>query len=142
MTGKVITVLDRTDYNYTNMGTGGGTVELPIAQNIDVSQYRECTLLVRLHALSLANAGSSIAIRARRVAPTEEDPAVFFRDQSISWTVTAGQADVASTPKLLNVTVGPNTGGWISLFLVVTQGSAGTTLTATLSADLSLKDDC
>jgi hypothetical protein len=41
----------------------------------------------------------------------------------------------------LNVIVGPNTGGWISLFLVVNQGAAGAALTATLSADLSLKDD-
>lgn len=138
MTGIIVPVLERTDYNFTGT-VAGSMAEIPIAQNIDVSQYRECTLLVRVHALSFASAGSTIALRARRVAPTEEDPAVFFRDQSTSWAVTVTQGDTA--PRLLNVTVGPNTGGWISLFLVVTQGTTGNTLTATLSADLSLKDD-
>jgi hypothetical protein len=138
MPGIIVPVFARTDFNYTTT-VAGAMAEFPIAQNIDVSQYRECTLLVRVHALSFANAGSKIEVRARRVAPTDEDPAQFFRDQTTSWTVPVTQGDTA--PRLLNVTVGPNTGGWISVFLVVTQGSTGTTLTATLSADLSLKDD-
>ena len=137
MAGITVPILDRTDYNFTNT-VAGTMAEMPIAQNIDVSQYTDCQLFIRVHALSIQNAGSTLALRARRVAPTEEDPAQFFRDQSTSWTVTAGSADTA--PRILAVTVGPNTGGWISIFMVATQGSAGTTLTATLSAELVLKD--
>lgn len=137
MAGIVIPVLDRTDFNFTNT-IAGTMAEMPIAQNIDVSQYTDCQLMVRVHALSISNGSSSIALRVRRVAPTEEDPAQFFRDPTTSWTVTAGTNDAA--PRVLNVTVGPNTGGWVSVFLLVTQGSAGTAITATLSADLILKD--
>jgi hypothetical protein len=137
MTGILLPILERSDYNFTPT-TAGLMAEIPLAQNIDVSQYRECTLLLRVHALTLSNAASTIAIRARRVAPSEEDPAVFFRDQSTSWTATAVNNTTPGT--LIGATVGPNTGGWLSFFLVVNQGSAGTTLTATLSAELSLKD--
>jgi len=137
MTGTMIPVLERTDFSFTTT-VAGTMAEVPIAPNIDVSQYTDCQLLLRIHALSIANPGSTIALRARRVAPTEEDPAQFFRDTSTAWTVTAGTNDLA--PRILSVNVGPNAGGWISIFLVVTQGSAGTTLTATLSAELVLKD--
>lgn len=137
MTGTLIPILGKTDFNFTS--TAAGTMaEIPLVQNIDVSGYRDAMLLVRVHALSIANGASTLALRLRRVAPTEEDPAQFFRDLSTAWTVTAGNSD--SAPRVLAATVGPNTGGWLSLFLVVTQGSAGTTLTATLSADLSLKE--
>jgi hypothetical protein len=92
MAGMVINVLDRTDFNFTPTNAGL-MAELPLTQNIDVSQYRECTLQVRVHAVSYGNAGSTISLRARRVAPTEEDPAQFFRDVTTSWTVTVTQGD-------------------------------------------------
>jgi hypothetical protein len=137
MSGTVISILDRTDFDYSNIDSSKGTGEIPIAQNIDISQWDELTLLVRLHATGMNQTGAKFEIIARSVLPSPEDPAAYFRDDTTLGTVAINQGDAA--PQLFRGPLGANAGAMMSVFLVATQGTNAGNLSATLSIAVSMK---
>lgn len=105
-------------------------------QNIDVSRYREGTLLLRTHSLNIG-VGATLPVILRAVLPTQEDPAQFFRSTVDLVTLNP----TASAPPSLQVAALPaNFGGYVSLLVRPTQPASQLSIIATLSVELSLKD--
>ncbi len=141
MSGTTLTLLERTDFSYTNLGVSAATGEIPLVQNIDISQWVEATLLVRVHAGSLGVNGQKYNVILRSVLPSSEEPNAFFRDEAAELAnIEIVVADTAGAPTLLQEAVADNAGAMCSLFLVATQGSQAGSVNATLSIALSLKD--
>jgi hypothetical protein len=90
MAGTILRLMPRADFDFGKVQASNSVI-VWTSQNIDVSRYREGTMLVRVHALNIGTT-ATLVVALRAVQPSQE-------------------------------------------------GSTGTTLTATLSADLSLKDD-
>ncbi|MBZ0120717.1 MAG: hypothetical protein K8H88_27230 [Sandaracinaceae bacterium] len=137
MSGRVLRILSRTDYDYSSLGASASTAEIPIALDVDVSGSRETTLLVRAHSQALQST-AAFTIVTRASAPTDQDPNAYFRDAS-PLTTTALAA--TATPFLTRITVPANAGAWLSVFIKATQGTTGgASVKGTFSIDLSLKD--
>jgi len=145
MSGRIVRVLGRTDYNYSGLGQNLNSGEVPILLDLNVSGAREITLLVRTHAQTLQST-AKFSIITRASAPTAEDPNNYFRDQNPVTTVLA-QTSVPIPPTsqnptfLTRISIGANMGGWLSIFLYALQGAtAGQPVTGTFSIDASLND--
>lgn len=85
MSGVVMRLLSRTDFNFANV-QGNQTVTVWPTQDIDVSRYREGTMLVRVHSSTIGPTATLVAA-LRSALPSKEDPAQFFRARptSPSW---------------------------------------------------------
>lgn len=139
MAGEIREVVPRSDFNFSNFIPSGGTFTIPIAQNIDISSWREATLIVRVHANTMSATGSPTAkVQVKTVAPTPEDPAVFFRGSTTIAEATVVPANGAGV--VHQVAFAANAGGMVTIFLAITQGSSQANFTTTLSVELDLKD--
>lgn len=139
MAGRIIRILERTDFEYSNLGVSSSTGEISLG-DVDVSGSRETTLLIRVHALNLASGSGTpkYSVIVKATAPTTEDPTHVFRDPTalVTSVITTG----STVPFLVRAAVPANCGAWISVLLQATQGGSVDTLTATLSIDASLKE--
>lgn len=136
MAGRIVRILERTAYNYTNTLTVGQSTDIAVG-DVDISGAREITLLVRVHVASIVGAGSSFKVYAMASAPTNEDPAQdFFESAPLA---TSAAVTTSTTGYLLRVALPANSGAWIRVFVLANQVAAGA-LTATLSIDASLKE--
>lgn len=136
MRQQLIRLLPRTDYDFSALPGGTLVANLPLVQNIDLSQWGTSALLVRVESAVLTS-GSSFRIDARAVAPTDQDPAQFFRGRIVG---TVHQTATAATPPLLLRTrLADNVGAAISLFLSVDQQTTGD-LKFTISVDLLVQE--
>ena len=141
MSGTIVRVLPRTDFPYyqqTGLAAGQTTGEVVIATNVDLSMYREATLIARLHPSTNWAGGASVTIRARASAATPEDPGLTFRITSAtlgSLTFTQG---TDSAPALKLAALPANAGGAMDITIQAQQVTS-TTMIVGLSIDLSLK---
>lgn len=137
MSGTVITILDRTQYRFASVVQGQDVV-IRAAQNIDISQWPEGTLMVRVHAKEIAaSSGSKIKVALIRVLPSAEDPSVDFADEENPMALIELD-DVVGQSNLLYAALPANTGPMVSLLVVGDQAGSGD-LSATISVVLSLK---
>lgn len=136
MSGIVMRLLPRTDYNFNNVQASTSVIIWP-TQDVDVSRYREGTLLVRVHANTIGTTATFIAA-LRASLPSKEDPAQFFRAQSDLAYVQIVNSTPA--PSLQPVALPAPFGGFVSLQLRASQPASTTNLSLTISVDLSLKD--
>lgn len=152
MAGTTIRVLEKTTFAFT--GTSqiavNKTVTLPVAVNVDLSQYTWAGIMLRVHSFTVGASGGTgtnpgITAQLWNSAPTPEDPGLVFR---------AGAAAIAGTavPGTSGSTVGPVlqvnmtsaaglTASFGDVLLVVSQwtATAAADLTLTVSIDLVLK---
>lgn len=137
MAGRLLDLLERTDYAFSGLGVSASTGEIPVAQNIDISQFSESTLLVRVHANALAGA-QKLNVIVRSVLPAPDEPNVFYRDN----TSTSTTIDVnIAAPRLVRLALPANLGAMISVFVQGVQGATGGQgHTSTISIALSTKD--
>ena len=137
MAGRLLDILDRTDYAFSGLGVSAMTGEIPVAQNIDVSQYSESTLLVRVHANGYG-AGQELNVIVRSVLPAPDEPNVFYRESTgVSTTID----NAVTAPRLVRLALPANLGAMISVFVQGVQGSTGGQAhTSTISIALSSKD--
>jgi hypothetical protein len=135
MSGVQHSIIPRTKYSFDNIAVAT-TFSFPIARYIDVSQYREATLMVRVHARNIVATGT-IKVEVLGDAPTSDDPAQDFQTgvQGTSTSIVAG----TTSPSVQLQTIPANIGGMISVWLTVTQGTSASTLNAKISIDISLK---
>lgn len=127
-----IPLLERSDYDFSSVGAGG-TVVIPLRQSVGVQAFGSGTLLFRLHAASLPT-GASIQLEVRGVAPTDEDPATFFRGPLLA----VAELTSASVAPTLSTGAARIWSANVAAFLRVRQGPGGGTFTFTVSADLDL----
>jgi hypothetical protein len=120
------------------------TLTVPITANtimvvkgIDVSQYREATLLVRIHPGG-TNSGATLTFRVYIDGPTQEDPATDFFPATDLANATAPSTAAFNTVALLTNALGSsNLGGYLRLHVI--SGGSGSASTAVISVDLSAK---
>lgn len=140
MAGMTLNVVPKSDYIFSPMLIpASAAFTLPLAQNVDISRFREGTLIVRVHAAATVTANSTVRVLVRTVAPTFEDPSVFFRYTTSNL---ASVTIVGAAPAGTLYTSGwtGNGGGMVSVFFDVAYGVTAGALSVTLSVDLSLKD--
>lgn len=142
MSGTIIRVLPRTDFPYyqqTGLAQGQTTGEVVIATNVDLSMYREATLIARLHPSTNWASGANVTIRARASAATPEDPGLTFRISSATLGSLSFVQGTDSAPALKLAALTANAGGAMDITLQAQQGGSNATMIVGLSIDLSLK---
>ena len=136
MPGRVIRLCGRQAFTFTDLGAGGNA-EVFLAENIDISAYKEVTLLIRVHLNSMTSQASYIQVHAYPVAPSSEEPTSNFRNAGTS--INIDSVVGASPPTLVTLNAGSNIGGWLSISIKAHRNGAEA-VAATLSIDLSLKE--
>lgn len=136
MAGMVMQVTPKRTLDFTNV-LSGFTQDVVLAQGIDISQWREVSLMVRAHSTTFGAAVGSIAIYAQAEGRTAEDPGILFVNSAQSGTVTVDNSTVAPM-----YTVGILPANFGSMIKIVAQGkriASGNSIKADLSIDLSMK---
>lgn len=137
MRHQVIPLLAKTDYDFSSLSAPTRVANIPLVQNIDISQWGTGTLVVRLHSGTDMKSLGSFRIDARTVAPSDEDPGAFFRGPIIG---TIRQNSVGlNPPSVLLTRLADNAGAAMSLFLTVDQVAA-TDLKFVISIDLVVQE--
>jgi len=139
MAGSVMRVVPKRTLDFTSVSSGSGQAqEIVLAQGIDVSAWREVSLMVRTHANSFAGAIGQIDIYAYLEGRTSEDPGILFASTTPLGDVTITNSTVPGT-YVVN-TLG-TTGAMIKIAAKGTRTSSfgGNTIKADVSIDLSFK---
>lgn len=140
MRSKILRLVPRTDVDFTNIPVGLTLSPVPIAQDVDLTEWGSATLLVRIHKW-VSFGGGVLRFDARAVAPTDEDPATFFREAVVG-TLTIGDPGAnGANGVLFHTRLASNAGGAMSLFLSCTKFPAQLpTFQCTYSVDLVLQE--
>lgn len=159
MSGLSLRVIETNFFDFKGAGASQ-TITMPVAQRIDVSQYREAGLLVRIIQIEIVNTGTSGDDIQIAVAEDPWDP--FSGPVVFAPETTTGAAAPASPYPLAQTSLNPNYqqtppsnsyflffpltapfGGLLEVNLYGVGGSArsaGDALSVALNADLILKD--
>lgn len=139
MPGKLIEALRRTDYTFSALVANQTMNPIFVVENVPIAEYRESTLMVRLHKVTWP-VGASIDFAVYASLPSEEDPGATFRSAAALATGTVTQASNPVAPLLLpGIAMPANSGGFVSVALVPKTGANAGTYTITLSMVLSVK---
>jgi hypothetical protein len=140
MAGMVLRVIPKRTLDFTNVSSGSGQAEeIVLAQGIDISPWREVSLMVRAHSTSFGGNIGEIDIYAYLEGRTAEDPGILFATTS-----PLGLVAITSSTQAPSYTVnslGNNLGAMLKIAAKGTRtSSSGTNLIkADVSIDLSLK---
>ena len=138
MAGIVIPVFCIRTWTFTGLKVGAGNAEeYCIQKNLPVGHYREASLMVRAHSVSILDGASKIEVRVVEEAPTPEEPATDFEGAELASgrIISATQA-----PTLVQSDLSAPFGAFVTVYVKGTQGSAGSSVSAELSAELVLKE--
>jgi hypothetical protein len=140
MAGALISILPKRVFDFSNVGSGS-TLKYTIAERIDISQYADAVVILRVH--SAVASGGSIAFELYGDGFTPEDPGMKFVTSGTLASI--GTTIVSSVvPPVLqtfgNAVGTTNVSGRYALFRVTgARNGTNTSLTATVSADLLLR---
>ena len=136
----VLNIVPKTTLSFSvNALPNGQVVTQPMALNIPCGDYREATLLLRVHSFTGA-AGAKVEAQLFNSAPTAEDPAAVFRAGAFSPTGLASVSWASGLPPTLAFgTVSAGLGESLDVLVSVTQATAATTIAVAISIDLALK---
>lgn len=141
MAGSVIRLVPKRPLDFTSVSSGSGAAEeLVIAQGIDVSQWREASLMIRTHTSSFFNnIIGQIDINVYVEGRTSEDPGLLFATA----TPVSSASITASTPPgaYQVISCSSHTGAMLKIAARGTRTNSLSTnsLRADVSIDLSLK---
>ena len=141
MAGTVVRVMPKRTLDFTAVSSGiPQAEEIVIAQGIDISQWREVSMMVRTHANYFPGAIGEIDINAYLEGRTSEDPGILFASASPVATVAITNATSAPAYSVVTCTSTP-AGGMLKISAKGTRtSSTGTNLIkADVSIDLSMK---
>jgi hypothetical protein len=137
MAGQTIQLVRKATFDFTSM-QAFGVLEIYYPPAVDCSQFREGTLVARVHSCTI-DAGAQIYINTYPRAPTQEDPAFdLIEDQALAATISFNSSTVAPAMKqvLVQTTKLPSA---VIVIVAGDQPNPPVTLTAVLSIDLILK---
>lgn len=144
MAGVNMRLMSKTSLDYSTLGAGGQQMMM-VNTAINVTNYKEGTLLLRLHGAPTIGGNAAIKLALVRTAPTEEDPGILF--YSVDPMLVAMTIDAATTlptgaaGMLLAASLPSNFGGYVALAVTGIQDPVGLqTIKATISIDLNLKE--
>ena len=129
-------LLELSDFDFSNIG-GGLSLTVALSQKIRVSRHGSCAVSFRLHSGSIP-AGASVQLVLRQAAPSDEDPAQFFRGNVVA--VAQLDASLGAAPALITAPTNLFT-PYVAASLVVTQATTPAPFAVTLSADLTPRRD-
>ncbi len=141
MSGRIIRLAPRSVYDF-NMLNAGGSTAIALAQRVDVSQYTELTLMVRVHGVDIGAGAGNLKVRAVPEGHTNEDPGQFFLDDSSA----TGLGEIAldnsiSAPAFRVKLLSSGSGAMIAVLLEANQDQSQVyNLWADISVDLSMKE--
>jgi hypothetical protein len=138
MAGVVMRIVPKRTLDFTSLAISQSE-EIILAQNIDVSQWREVSLMVRTHTNSFSGGLGTIDIYAYMEGRTSEDPGLLFATTAALGTVTINSSTTA--PAYSVNTLGANLGSMIKIAAKGTRTSSNTAnaIKADISIDVSLK---
>jgi hypothetical protein len=146
MAGTTLMLFNRRLVDCTPI-TNGGTQDQIMTRYLDISPWREATLLLRVHSTNITTSGHVIQIILQFISLSPDDPSLDFVIPLPAAPATTDVAAVAEvqqgmvTPRLIRAPVAANAGTGLRLLARgYKTGSGGANLSAVLSADLSLKD--
>lgn len=136
MAGIVMQIVPKRTLDFNNLANLT-TEDIVLAQGIDVSQWREVSLMIRVHATTLTTVGT-ITLFAQTEGRTAEDPGVLFFDSTLRGSQVLSNAQAVGFYTVN--TVGTNLGSMIRVVARGNRTTVGTTnMTVDVSVDLSLK---
>jgi len=141
MAGIVLRVIPKRTLDFTSVSSGTGQAEeIVLAQGIDVSAWREVSLMVRAHSNAITATVGTIDIYAYLEGRTAEDPGILFASTAPVGTVVS-LSSVNSAPYYQVASLGPNVGALIKIAAKGTRtaSSGANTIRADISIDLSCK---
>jgi hypothetical protein len=131
--GAIIPLFTKREFNFSN-----GTGTIVIVKSVDTSRFTEGVLNLRVHSNSTTGSTTgTIALHAKAIALTGEDPSVDFLDATTLATASMTSDTAAAT--LLRGALTSGFGGALQITVVGNKGTS-TTLKATLSAELVVKE--
>lgn len=133
MAGIRAELFSRREFSFANV-SAGNNVEVVVHDGLDVSQFDECTLEVRVHTGTNATGTSVAKVVLSTYAPSKDDPSnnPSFANVLTSATVNSS----TSVPGLVTAGATSNLGDQLQVSVVITKG---TNAIFVLSATLSLK---
>ena len=134
MAGFVINAVPKRTVDFAQ-ATAGVPQDVILADLVDILQWREATVLVKIHSCSVDVGAGYIAVGAYPQSVSAQDPAVEFLDRT---TFPAIGIDSFTPSPYLSFFVAPVA----PMIRIVAQGNraAAGALIATLSIDVSVKD--
>ncbi len=141
MAGILLPVQQKTAYSFTVAQLPSSqSISIPIAVSVNVTQWREATLIVRVHGAPTWTTDAQFQYDFFPSGPCADDPSVVFRGTTGNPTVTVTTANVGSSTayvKSTNITSG--LAGYGDLVLTLTQPASAGSFIITLSCDLVVK---
>lgn len=134
---SVIQLFPIRTFTFTNV-QGGLSLTIPVIRALDVSRWREGTLIVRIHSKDVPS-GGTIDVTLTTTSLSEDDPSSTFNAASAAATVSVTSSLPATVPGLITAALSANFGSMLTLKVTGTQPAVATTHTAVLSAELSVK---
>jgi hypothetical protein len=138
MSGVLVNILPKRTFDFSNVASGSSQ-KYTIAERIDISQYVDATLILRIH--SAVASGGTIAFEVYGDGFTAEDPSLKFATPVALAAVgtTISSTVVAPALQTAGNSTGVNLSGRFALFRVTASRTSASNLNATVSADLLLK---
>jgi hypothetical protein len=140
MAGNVLRIMPKRSLDFTSVSSGTGQAEeIILAQGIDISAWREASLMVRTHATTFSGNIGEIDVYAYMEGRTSEDPGILF-----ATTAPLGMVQITSStvaPAFSVTSLGSNLGSMIKIAAKGTRTSSNGSnfIKADVSIDLSLK---
>jgi hypothetical protein len=142
MPGVIYRALQKTTFDWSSIPASSSATKIDVAKALDVSAYREATLIVRIHSLTIVGAGSAptLIVNAIPEAPTAEDPSLDFLDSTHQSSLTLNFTTSSTAPQLSEAYLSTPFGGWLRIQLNPTQSATvATTFRVTVSIDIDAK---
>jgi len=137
MPGAQITLFPRRSFDFSNV-IPGESVATQIIKAMDVSQYTEATLIVRVHSRTDIRDAAEFKVLLATTSPTPEDPTSDFIHPTPVAAATINSTTVI--PSLVVEQLTPGFGAQLTVFVEATQDAAGAKpIEVELSAELVLK---
>jgi len=139
MAGMVLRVVPKRTLDFTNVSSIGASQEIVLAQGIDVSDWREVSMMVRLHQNSIVSTVGKIELYAYMEGRTGEDPGILFTSANTLAVVTI--SNTVAAPMYAVSSLGSNVGAMIKIAArgTRTSSNASNSIKADISVDLSMK---
>ena len=135
MPGMIVRLVSKQKFDFSQLAINQ-TQDVVAAKAVDISSYREGTVLIRLHASTMA-ASQILRVVAKLEAPTSEDPSTDFI--AASETVSSDIINTTAAGTLVALALPANAGAWLRVLVRGIMPASVATFNATLSIDLSLK---
>lgn len=129
MSGTRMPIISKRAFNFDN-----GSATVVAVKAVDVTNWREGTLLVRVHESGVASS-STLKVEAYITAPSQEEPSVDFVGTTAKATCTLDSSSSAGDLEV--AALSDDFGAYLQINVVGTQ--SGGNCNATISAELVLK---